>query len=74
MFNIIEEQLISCHHFLCLLSPTPHWFKADGELSSGVVEGFNNNAKITMRKAYEFRSKEHLQIALYHALGNLPEL
>jgi transposase len=49
-----------------------NWFKADGELSSGVVEGFNNKAKMTMRKAYGFRSIEHLQIA-YHALGNLPE-
>lgn len=50
-----------------------NWFKADGELSSGVVEGLNNKAKLTIRKAYGFRSTEHLQIALYHTLGKLPE-
>ncbi len=50
-----------------------NWFKADGELSSGVVEGLNNKAKLTIRKAYGFRSIEHLQIALYHTLGKLPE-
>jgi transposase len=50
-----------------------NWFRADGELSSGVVEGLNNKAKLTIRKAYGFRSTEHLQIALYHTLGELPE-
>lgn len=50
-----------------------NWFKADGKLSSGVVEGLNNKAKLTIRKAYGFRSTEHLQIAFYHALGDLPE-
>ncbi|MBI1821726.1 MAG: ISL3 family transposase, partial [Nitrospirae bacterium] len=34
---------------------------------------FNLKAKLTMRKAYGFRSVENLQIALYHTLGNLPE-
>jgi transposase len=50
-----------------------NWFKADGELSSGIVEGLNNKAKLTIRKAYGFRSVEHLQIALYHTMGELPE-
>lgn len=50
-----------------------NWFRAGGELSSGAVEGFNLKAKLTMRKAYGFRSVENLQIALYHTLGNLPE-
>jgi transposase len=50
-----------------------NWFRADGELSSGVVEGLNNKAKLTIRKAYGFRSVKHLQIALYHTLGDLPE-
>ena len=31
-----------------------NWFKADGRLSSGTVEGFNLKAKLTMRKAYSF--------------------
>ncbi len=50
-----------------------NWFKADGRLSSGTVEGFNLKAKLTMRKAYGYKSLECLQTALYHTLGNLPE-
>ena len=49
-----------------------HWFESKG-LSSGVVEGFNNKAKLTMRKAYGFKQYETIEIALYHQLGNLPE-
>jgi transposase len=41
--------------------------------SSGIVEGLNNKAKLTMRKSYGFRSPEILEMALYHALGRLPE-
>jgi len=40
-------------------------FKADGLYSSGVVEGFNNKAKLTTRKAYGFKS--------LHTIGALPE-
>jgi len=50
-----------------------NWFKAKGELSSGVVEGFNNKAKLTMRKSYGFRTFRGIEIALYHAMGDLPE-
>lgn len=50
-----------------------NWFKADGKLSSGTVEGFNNKAKLTMRKAYGFKSPETTTIALYHTLSKLPE-
>ena len=50
-----------------------NWFKADGRLSSGTVEGFNLKAKLTIRKAYGYKSLECLQTALYHTLGNLPE-
>jgi transposase len=49
------------------------WFRARGELSSGVVEGFNNKAKLTMRKSYGFRTFRGIEIALYHAMGDLPE-
>ncbi|MBM3967801.1 MAG: transposase, partial [Planctomycetes bacterium] len=31
-----------------------NWFESQG-VSSGVVEGFNNKAKLTMRKAYGFK-------------------
>jgi transposase len=51
-----------------------NWFKAKGELSSGVVEGMNLKAKLTMRKTYGFRTLKCLEIALYHSLGKLPEL
>jgi transposase len=50
-----------------------NWFKAKGEISSGAVEGMNLKVKLTMRKAYGFRTIECLQIALYHELGKLPE-
>lgn len=49
-----------------------NWF-ATKQLSSGIVEGFNNKAKLTMRKAYGFKEFESIQVALYHQLGNLPE-
>lgn len=38
-----------------------------------VIEGLNNKAKITMIKAYEFRTFRMTEIALYHGLGWLPE-
>jgi transposase len=50
-----------------------NWFRANGTLSAGIIEGLNLKAKLTMRKAYGFRSPQNLQIALYHTLGNLPE-
>jgi len=49
-----------------------NWFEAKGEFSSGIVEGLNNKAKLTMRRAYGFKSFKTIEIALYHALGNLP--
>lgn len=50
-----------------------NWFAARGAISAGVVEGFNNKAKLTTKKAYGFRTYEAIEIALYHQLGNLPE-
>jgi transposase len=49
------------------------WFAARGLFAHGATEGFNNKARITTRKAYGFRSYKHAEIALYHALGALPE-
>jgi transposase len=49
-----------------------NWFHAKGQLSSGVVEGFNTKAKLTTRKAYGFRTYHAAEIALYHTLGALP--
>lgn len=50
-----------------------NWFKAKGAISAGMVEGFNNKVKLTMRKSYGFRTEKAIETALYHALGNLPE-
>ena len=50
-----------------------NYFKAKKQFSSGVVEGLNNKAKVTMRKSYGFRTFRILELALYHSLGKLPE-
>jgi hypothetical protein len=50
-----------------------NYFRAQKLLSSGVVEGLNNKAKVTMRKSYGFRTYRVLELALYHSLGKLPE-
>ena len=49
-----------------------NWFWAKKQFSSGIVEGFNTKAKLTTRKAYGFRTYRCIEIALYHALGDLP--
>jgi len=49
-----------------------NWFKAKKAFSSGVVEGLNNKAKVTTRNSYGFRTYRGAEVALYHALGNLP--
>ena len=50
-----------------------NYFRAQKLLSSGVVEGLNNKAKVTMRRSYGFRTFRALELALYHSLGKLPE-
>ena len=50
-----------------------NWFHAKGTVSAGSVEGLNNKGKLTIRKAYGFRTYEAVEIALYHTLGGLPE-
>jgi transposase len=50
-----------------------NYFKAKKEFSSGVIEGLNNKAKVTMRRSYGFRTYRILELALYHTLGKLPE-
>jgi transposase len=50
-----------------------NWFRAKGEISSGVVEGLNNKIRVVTRRSYGFRTYEAMEIALYHTLGRLPE-
>ena len=50
-----------------------NWFRARRLIALGAVEGFNNKLKLTTRRSYGFRVFRVIEIALYHALGNLPE-
>jgi transposase len=50
-----------------------NWFKAKKAFSSGIVEGLNYKIKLSIRKAYGYRSLEVAEISLYHTLGVLPE-
>lgn len=50
-----------------------NWFRAEGRLSSGFVEGLNNQLKLIIRKPYGFRRQEAYENDLYHNLGALPE-
>ena len=49
-----------------------NWFRARGEFSAGCVEGMNGKAKLTMKKAYGFKSFNVAEVALLHTLGKLP--
>ncbi len=59
---------IRAHNSLIL-----NWFAAKKEFNSGIVEGLNYRIKLTISKAYGFRTLEAAEIAFYHALGRLPE-
>ena len=50
-----------------------NWFRAKGQVALGAVEGFNNKARVTTKRAYGFRSYDLLELALYQTLGDLPE-
>lgn len=50
-----------------------NWFRARGEISAAAVEGLNNKIRVVTRRSYGFRTYEAMEIALYHALGKLPE-
>jgi transposase len=50
-----------------------NWFRAKGTISGGSVEGLNNKLKVTVRRAYGYRTLRATEAALYHTLGKLPE-
>jgi hypothetical protein len=50
-----------------------NYFRAQKLLSSGVVEGLNNKAKVTMRKIVRFSHLPRSRTRIYHSLGKLPE-
>jgi len=61
-------RLLRTHEELLL-----NWFRAQGEVSAGAVEGLNNKIRVVTRRSYGFRTYEAMEIALYHTLGRLPE-
>ena len=61
-------RMLRAHRSLIL-----NYFRARKVISNGIVEAFNNKAKLTMRKSYGFRTFRITQLALYHSLGKLPE-
>ncbi len=72
-FHIMKKFSEALDKMLERHEPLPlNWFEARG-LSSGIVEGFNNKAKLTVRKSYGFKEVETISTALYHQLGDLPE-
>ena len=50
-----------------------NWFRAKGEVSSGPVEGRNNQIRVVTRRSYGFRTCDAMETALYHTSGRLPE-
>ncbi len=50
-----------------------NYFKAKKQFSSGIIEGLNNKAKVTLRKAYGYRTFRIAELSQYHVLGGLPE-
>jgi transposase len=49
-----------------------NWFAAKGEYNGGMVEGMNNKAKTRVKMGYGYRTRETLELALYHDLAKLP--
>jgi transposase len=50
-----------------------NYFRAKRQYNSGVVEGLNNKARVSLAHGYGHRSSEILKLVLYHALAKLPE-
>jgi len=50
-----------------------NYFRAQKLISSGVLEGLNNKAKVTLRKSYGFRTYRVLQLAPLSLTCRRPE-
>ena len=50
-----------------------NWFRTKKEFSSGVVEGLNRKVNLVTRKSYGYRKPKVMKMALFHAMGSLPE-
>jgi Transposase len=49
-----------------------NWLRAKGQLSSGVVEGFNAKAKLATRKPYGFQTDHGLEVTCIIHLAPRP--
>ncbi len=50
-----------------------NYFEAKKQFSNSIVEGLNNKLKLTLKRSYGFRTDLARKVALFHALGKLPE-
>jgi transposase len=50
-----------------------NYFEAKKEFSNSIVEGLTNKLKLTIKRSYGIRTDLARKIALFHALGKLPE-
>jgi transposase len=63
-----KAKMLRSHRDLIL-----NYFRARKEFSSSVVEGLNTKVKLVTRRSFGFRKDQTIKIALFHALGRLPE-
>jgi len=56
MYSRIEPMKKVAKNLRCHRDLIFNYFRARKQFSSGVIEGLNNKVKVTMRKAYGFRS------------------
>ena len=49
-----------------------NWFRAKGRISSGMVEGFNGKARVITKRAYGFRTRSAMEVALHQHLETCP--
>lgn len=64
----IKARSLNKHRELIL-----NWFRVQKQFNNSIVEGLNNKAKSVTKQAYGFSTFSHLQTALFHRLGELPE-
>lgn len=73
-FRWLGKERAATQRYSCSDMWKPYnWFHAKGRISAGAVNGLNNKAKTTTKKAYGFRTYKGIRVAYYHALGDLPE-
>ena len=60
--------MLAAHRDLLL-----NYFRAKREYTNAITEGKNHKARVMLSKSYGHRSYEVLELAMYHALGDLPE-